>query len=263
MPNDTVGPSDAKLSQVLSTPGYDREVARNSEASPQDDAEEASEGDYDLSDSAHSSPEQHRSVPHTQEDDNGDQSVSAEANMRPGDNSWDDTRSGSSGTGEDVDRTNMSASRIPVHSAFDMSMPSYVSNIASSGEDRLSDGSPDRDSRFGRSGSDADSHGSAGKLSLGDEDSIEYLNTTVAGLQKHRETVLEGNTPGRTPTVTVRQAEVEEDSSSEEDEDEQSNSGSEHSAEDHSGSEHSGDDDDHSHDGSEFDGDLEGDQVRL
>lgn len=118
----------------------------------------------------------------------------------------------------------LSSSRIPVNSAFDMSMPSYVSHIDSSGDANQSSFgcSYQQGAGVGRSGSDSrapsgsedGSQGQRGReLSVGSDDSLQNLNSAVDSLLRHRETVLDVSTaapaPSAVPASNVRTGETD------------------------------------------------------
>jgi hypothetical protein len=127
--------------------------------------------------------------------------------------------------GDDI---NTSTSHIVMQSAFDMSMPSYVSHINSSSDANQSSFDHSYHHTAGPAAGDADSRASS-RLSVGSEESIDQLNSTVAELHKHRDRVLSGeHTPnaswllsqqrGAAPAVTYDAQAAEEDGSSSDDE---------------------------------------------
>ena len=90
----------------------------------------------------------------------------------------------------------VSSSRIPMHSAFDMSMPSYVSHIDSSEDANQSSFGYPINSGHGSaavsgSGQGSPSDSPVGKLSIGSQDSLDNLNNTFEELRRHKETLLE------------------------------------------------------------------------
>jgi hypothetical protein len=127
-----------------------------------------------------------------------------------------------------ADDINTSASHIVMQSAFDISMPSYVSHINSSSDANQSSFDHSFHHTAGPAAGDAGSRASS-RLSVGSEESIDQLNSTVAELHKHRDRVLSGeHTPnaswllsqqrGAAPAVTYDAQATEEDGSSSEDE---------------------------------------------
>jgi hypothetical protein len=127
-----------------------------------------------------------------------------------------------------ADEINTSASHIVMQSAFDMSMPSYVSHINSSSDANQSSFDHSYHHTAGPAAGDAGSRASS-RLSVGSEESIDQLNSTVAELHKHRDRVLSGeHTPnaswllsqqrGAAPAVTYDAQAAEEGVSSSEDE---------------------------------------------
>lgn len=130
----------------------------------------------------------------------------------PPENSWDATRALSPGAEEaaDADAIDMSASRIPQQSAFDMSMPSYVSHINSSSDANQSYFDDSYRKQSGQAASDEASLASQ-KLSVGSDDSVDQLNSTVAELVKRA--------PAASVTYNAALAEADAASSSEDEAD--------------------------------------------
>lgn len=124
----------------------------------------------------------------------------------------------------------ISSLQIPMISAIDMSMPSYVSHIDSSGDANQSSFDYSYPGRLGSaapSGSDDGSRGQpARKLSVGSDDSLQNLNSTVEGLVRHRDTFLDSSAGAANATVAVP---FEEDAASHSDADVSSDESTERS----------------------------------
>jgi hypothetical protein len=133
----------------------------------------------------------------------------------PPENSWDATGALSPDTavGADADGIDMNASLIPQQSAFDMSMPSYVSHINSSSDANQSYFDDSYRKQSGQAASDEASLASQ-KLSVGSDDSIDQLNSTVAELVKRA--------PSASVTYNAALAEADAASSSEDEADSES-----------------------------------------
>lgn len=139
----------------------------------------------------------------------GDGDFSDEHSSHASDSHGDSGPSGRQSRGADI---NASASRIVGQSAFDMSMPSYVSHINSSGD--VNQSSADYSYQRGHqepvvhaSASASGDHSPASsKLSVGSDDSVDQLNSAVDELVKHRDSVLsnEARSPSSSWSATQR-----------------------------------------------------------